>query len=533
VIQTIVFSGFAPDVTSKINPGDGMIEAGWIDCDGFYPTLRGFRRIPSPVQIYPAPPTRVSPVDDSSVYGYYVARYLDGSTKLFAGTRTALYRGQGGTWTSVSPPATDYDTPALSRWRFAQFGNDTLGVNGKDSPVIITDAGSTFAALAGIPPVAKVVAVANPGGSGAFAFLLNLSSGIANNLLTPSMWWCSGIGDDAEWTPGADSQSANGYLNDTPGDIVGAKALGPNLIVYKEKATYVFEYLGPPVIWSTRPTSKESGALSHEAIIDIGDVHAVMGYADFYLVDGSGAPRMIENAHRRFLFEDNGTGVGDLNRNFQGAVQGRYIRDADICVWHYPSALLEVGSTPQICDRWVAWHRPSGRWTKGARDVEQCLYPEMPGALGLTYDDFGTLYATWGAPDQITYDSYVFSGSSDVVPAFGGPNHVLYTENGTPVDGAFLTLPDYGDGKNHIFVRRHRPNFPIYPVELGTKMENDIRDILGAPRVRIGKTAYLDHDSGFVFFRDNGKFHRFKYTFPAGDAEIDGLEIDFDPMGER
>ena len=533
MISTLILAGFAPDRPLDIKP-DAQ-EAHFVACDGVYPTMRGFRREPSPVQTYEALPTRVTPADTGACYGAYVARFLDGSTKIFAGTKTAIYRGEDGAWVSYSPSGIDFDLDDEGRWRFAMFGNDCIAVCGTSDPILVTDTGTAFATLAGIPPRAKVVAVVNPGGSGAFVFLLNLSppTGTTSDALTPTMWWCSAIGDDATWTPGTDTQSANGYLNETPGEITGAKAQGPNLLVYKQRAIYCFEYAGPPTIWNPRLVSSEAGALSQEAIIDLGDGQACMGYDDFYLVDGAGNPQPIPNELRRYLFLDNGTGRGDLDRNVQYAVWGRYDRARQVCYWHYPSIDATAG-TPQACDKYVAWHRPSGRWVQGVIDVEAVVLPELPGALGFTYGDFGSLYATWGTPDMVTYDSYVFAGSSDVGQAiFKSADHALYALNGEPAADGYIEFGDWGDGQTYYFHRRQRPRFAIYPENIGTKMVNTTRVNLGSPSGTAQEAIFLDQDPGWVNFRANARFHRWKYVFPVGDAEIGEVDIDFVPMGIR
>lgn len=529
--------GFAPDLNTNILPGEDAVPAAFIDCDGFYPTFKGFRRAPSAVEVYDALPARVSPADDGSAYGAYVARFLDGTKKLFVGTKTALYFGSAGAWTHYSTTQ-DFSTDDTDRWRFAMFGDDLIAVNGSDSVQVITATGSGFAALAGNPPVAKVVATVNPGGSGAVVFLLNLSSSVPDNLLTPTMWWCSAIGNDTSWTPDIATGAANGYLDDTPGAIVGARNLGRNLMVYKEKATYVFEFTGPPDWWANRLTSTEAGALSQEAVIDLGDAHAVMGFDNFYAVDGSGNARVIENGLRRFLFEDNGgaEGKGDLNRLYSHAVQGRWDRTRDLCIWHYPSLALPTNTVPQKCDKWVAWHRQTGKWTKGTLEVEQLIYPELPSQQGITYGDVGNLFATWGAigaTEDLPYDSILFSGSTDVVQAFMGTDGKLYTLTGLPASGATLTLGDYGNGEEVIFVRRMRPRFALYPPNAGTYMQNTMRDNLGAAVTFQGATAYLDTSAGWVNFRDCRRYHRFAYTFPQGDCELQSIDVDWESGGVR
>lgn len=533
MIQSLQFIGFAPDLDTNIQPGEQAVPAPWIDCDGWYPTLKGFRRVPSMVEVYDAPPPRESPADDGACYGAYVAQFLDGSRKLFVGTNTALYYGSVGSWTHYSV-SQNFSTAPTARWRFAMFGNDCIAVNGTDSVQVITASGTNFAALAGNPPVAKVVATVNPGGSGAFVFLLNLSSSVPGNALTPTMWWCSGIGNDTWWTPDIATQCANGYLDDTPGDIVGARALGRNLVAYKSKATYIFEYQGPPVIWANRLTSTEAGAMSHEAIIDLGDAHAVMGFDNFYLVDSSGTPQVIENALRRFLFEDNGTGVPDLDRNLSYAVQGRYDRARDLCVWHYPSVDLGGESTvPQKCDKWVAWHRGSGKWARGTMGVLQVVYPELPGQAGITYGDFGSLFSTWGEPNDIAYNALLIVGASDVVPGVVGVDSKVYSLTGEPAAGGYFTLGDFGNGQQFLMVRRMRPRFSIYPERPGTFCQNIMRDNLGDADPIAGSAAFLMNANGYVDLRDNRRYHRFKYTFPAGDAEIMSLDVDYVLAGLR
>jgi len=523
MIDAMTLAGFAPDIDPNIMPGSGT--GHFVDCDGFYPTARGFRRLPSLEETYPHLTTRVTPSDDGACYGAYVARFLDGGRKLFAGSKTALYFGSGGIWTHYST-ISDYSTDTDGRWRFAMFGNDCIATNGSDSVQVITNTGSDFAALAGNPPSGKVVAVVNPGGSGAFVFMLNLFSSVPGNALTPTMWWCSGIGNDTSWTPDIATQCANGYLDDTPGEITGAKSLGRNLIVYKERAVYAFEYVGPPTIWATRVTSNEAGAISHEAVADLGDVHFVMGFDNFYIVDGSGAPQPVDCPLRRFLFEE------DLNRNYQKAVQLRYDREQGVVYCHYPSVALDDATTPQMCDKWVAWHRQSGKWTAGAMDVEAVVYPELPGTIGLTYGDFGSLYSTWGAADDVTFNSYLFAGSTDVVQAVFQPEAGMYTISGTPESGGYLTLGDWGNGEQYMYVRRMRPKFSIYPA-VGTYCQNTMRDNLGSSTTYAGQTTYMASDSGWVDLRDNRRYHRFKYVFPAGDTEIVGLDIDYKPEGVR
>lgn len=525
MILPVPMLGFAPDLDPNILPQQpqGM----WVDCDGWYPTERGFARVPSALGAYPALPERVTPFDDGSVYGAYVARFLNGDTRLIVGTKTKLYTGTGGAYTDASP-LTDYQTQPFQRWRFCMFGDDCIAVNGRDVPQIITQSGTEFAALAGLPPIAKVCASVNAGGSAGFVFMLNLWSSIVGNTLKTNQWWCSAIGNDTSWTPDIATQSANGYLDETEGEITGARANGRNLIVYKKRATYLFEYLGGGTVWSPRLISTQAGALSHEAIIDLGDMHACMGFDGFYLVDAGGAPRLIDNCPlRKFVFKT------DLNRNFEQYVWGHYDWSLQVATWYYPSNDVDPdGSDPQVCDTWVKWHPPSGKWTYGKTSIQALLTNDLPASPGLTYGELGTIFPTWGSADGIPWNSVTLSGSSDVVPAIVGDDHILATLTGQPAAGAFFKLGTFGDGQNYYIVRRMRPRFSAYPEDDGTYLESGERENLGDTETA-GDTTYLDQDNGFFDVIANARFHDWRITVPEGECEIMGVDLDVIPAGER
>ena len=525
MILPLSMLGFAPDLDSSIDPQQpqGM----WVDTDGWYPTERGFRRVRSAIAAYPALPERVTPFDDGSCYGAFVARFLNGDTRLIVGTKTKLYTGSGGAYTDASP-LTDYQTQPFSRWRFAQFGDDCIAVNGRDVAQVITQSGSQFAALAGLPPIAKVCAAVNAGGSAGFVFMLNLWSSTVGNLLTPSQWWCSAIGNDTSWTPDIATQCANGYLNETEGEITAARANGRNLIVYKKRSTYLFEYIGGGTVWSPRLISTQAGALSHEAVIDLGDVHAVMGFDGFYLVDAGGAPRLIENTPlRRFIFQQ------DLNRNFEQHVWGHYDWSRQIATWYYPSVDVDdAGTDPQLCDTYVMWHPPTNRWTYGKRTIQALVLNDLPASSGLSYGEIGSLFSTWDTPDDIPWNSIIFSGSSDVVPAIVDGDHVLSTLTGTPTAGGYFKLGTFGDGQSYYMIRRMRPRFAIFPENDGTYLESYERENL-ADTETFGQTTYFDQDNGFFDVIANARYHDWKVVVPEGDCEIMGLDVDVIPAGER
>ncbi len=75
---------------------------------------------------------------------------VDGTAYLLAGTATTLSRLSGGTWTSLLSGLT-----ITNRWRFAQFGNTVVAVNGSTTRAVDLTAG-TASALTGAPTAIDV-----------------------------------------------------------------------------------------------------------------------------------------------------------------------------------------------------------------------------------------------------------------------------------------------------------------------------------------------------------------------------------------
>lgn len=510
-VVPVTFVGFSPD-TDPTTPGV------FAESHNIYPTPRGFRVMPSLEKIYSQPP------GGEAIRGVFVGTYLDNSTKMIAGTRTKLWQATGGAWSNVG--GSPYATDPQDLWRFAMFGDDMIAVNGSNQPQVMPRTGSTFVDLGGptssAPPVAKYVACVNN-----FVFLLNLVSHETEDVDAVT-WWCSGIGNDTQWDPDIATQAANGRLLDTEGEIIGAKSLGRNLVVYKKKSMYLFEYTGPPTIWSVRLLSAQVGAISNEGIIDLGDRHVFLGYDDFYLFDGAGPPRPLQSPLRRFMFE-----LGDLNRLYASTgVKGRWDRALSVLVWHYPSRNVLAPSNPQQCDKWVMWSPGANHWTHGQLLMTVPVYPEAVQSAGLTYGGVPLTYANYGDVN-VRYNSYIFAGSTDVLqgvvqPGDGG----IYLYSGLPDGSAFIKLGDLGDGQSYYFVRRLRPKFASFPPEVGLAVEGYGREILGAGDAQV-VTGFLDQPSGWVNLLQNARYHNWKFLMRGGDSELMGVDIDQDVFGYR
>lgn len=493
-LQEIRLMGFAPDL-DPTSPGV------MVDCDNLYPSTKGFRPLESLQQFYPA-------LADPCLGAFYT-RYLDGTSRLIAGTGDALWLAANGAWTDASGSQT-FATNETGRWRFAQFGADTIAVNGNDLPQVITNLSANFVPLAGVPPIASIVETV-----GNFVFLMNTSS-------VSNQWWCSGIGDDTEWTPSASTQSANGQLTSTDGPITGARRIGEAIVAFKQRSMYLGTYVGTPVIWQWQLVSDKAGALSHEAAVSLGDRIAFMGLDNFYIFDGSGGPRPIDNRLQRYIFDG-----ADLDVNYAYLVMARYDRVKNCVFWHYPSTRAATAGT---IDTWVCWNVDSGQWTRGDLEIEMVIAPELASSFGLAYQDFGGTFATFADFDDTPYNSTLFSGSNQVIQGVFKTDHVAYTYVGQPASGHF-SLADIGDNGMFTMIRRARPKFSLYPGAFGFYMQPYKRNNLGESYQGGNQTAFVN-DTGWVNFRQAARWHKLKMNF-AADAEIMTVDVELAPAGSR
>lgn len=506
-VTSVDFQGFSPDL-DPTTPGI------FVATDKLIPTERGFMPMEGLDEFYPA-------LADHC-HGAYFARYLDGSSKFFEATRSHIYRGVTGAWLDVSRTSGGaYITGDTARWRWAQFGGDTIAVNGADAPQVITVGASNFAALAGSPPVSSIVAAVG-GNSAPFVFMLNTS-------ISSNQWWCSGIGNDATWTPDIGTQAANGQLSDTEGPIVGAHSLGPQIIIYKLRSTYIGQYVGPPLIWAFQVVSDRAGAQSHEAVVSVGDRHLVFGYDDFYMFDGGSPPTPLSPPLRRFLFEE-----GDFDRNYNYLVWGAYDRRRQCVYWHYPSVEAPAADKQaNTLDKYVCVSLRSNRWTHGTMRIEARVTPELSASPSLTYGDLGTtIFTDYASMTGFTYGSPLFNGSTDVVQAVVKEDHKTYTFTGAP-QAATLKTGDFGSpGYDPSFWRRSRPRFSTFPSGGIVGVKTYGRMSLGDTQQQAGTSDLTPQ--GYINVRQSRRYHALEIDLPARvHSELIGIDHDLEPAGER
>lgn len=488
--------GYAPDA-DPTTPGV------FTNCSAIVPTLRGFKAAPS------AAATNVTAALAAACKGSAVLRKLDDSSRFFAGTAAALYEAAGASWTDRTRASGGaYSVATDGRWRFAQFGDVSLAVNKAD--LLQVSASGAFADAAADVPKASVVEVV-----GQFVFLLDVNDqgAIGPYGDNPARWWCCKKGDYTVWTPSIPSECATGTLTSAPGKIRAGRRFGDSIVVYKHRAMYLGVYVGQPAIWDFRQIPGEAGAVCQESVVNVGTTsnprHVFMGFDDFYSFDGSRPVSIAENWVKQTVFSE-------LNKQY--AESSMAMRDPinNLVYFFYPSA---SSSNPDKC---VVYNDRTGRWGRDDRSVESVV--EYITA-GVTYDDLGALYATYGDFPNVSYDSSFWT-SSFPVPAIFDTNHTVKALNGTPGSSS-ITTGDIGDDISEAHLNRVKPRFLTAPTS--GSMVNYYRQNLGDVLTTDATTTL---SSSRFDVRREARWHRLRYDY-EGPMEKNLIDYDIRQGGEE
>lgn len=478
-------SGFAPDYDPTT---PGILTA----VTNVIPSQRGVR----------AAPTAHDPGVDalaSECFGAALVRKLDNTSRLFAGVATALYELAGASWTDVTRAVGGaYAASADSRWRFAQFGDVSLAVN--KSNALQASSSGAFANVTGAPSASIVETV------GEFVFLFDTTDGTFGD--SKDRWWCSAIRDHTNWTPAIATQCATNRITSIPGRIRAGRRFGDRIVVYKERGISIGTYTGPSeFIWSFADIPGDIGAVSHEAVVNLGLSHVFMSPEGFYRFDGVQVSPIDNPVHN--WWRDR------VNKTYVYRAAALHDRDNSIIYWFYPTVSATL-------DEALAWDYRSDNWGLISLSIEAAVrFVET----GLTYDGFGTPYATFDDAPLIAYDSATWEAGAES-PSFFNTSHDLQKLTGV-AGGWSLTTGDFGDDEAVTMLARVTPRYITAP---------------SAPSLTHGYRASLDGalaDDGAIVLADGrwdtlreARYHRATVA-GSGAFELLGFNAALDVVGDE
>jgi hypothetical protein len=417
--------------------------------------------------------------------------------------------------------------------RFTQFGNDIIAVNQGASPQVWNVQGATnfFTALGGSPPKGSVVqSVSNN-----FVFITGAAAPYDD-------WSTAAAGTDNSWTPSLTTLAATGRLEDTNGPITALKPLYQLLsfACYKQTATYLGQFVGPPTIWQFTPISTAIGTFSQESVVDIGGIHVFPSFYDFYAFDGDSLQKIDTPLHDYFYKTCNITACsqpaqpGSPVTSSPSNIIGAFDYLSNTVFWFFPT-------TGTVLDTWIAWNIKSNKWTKGGLPTGSASftgaitpffgpygkYGDVNGVLQSTAFQVGVMTQAVAPVSTVGFGYEPFPIASQLY-GFGGTNVTNYSPDPT----AQFTTGDIGDGLHYFLVTRVRPKFERFPLNIGQITLNGfIKTDLGSTAAQVTGPIPMDI-YGWFNMRQSGKWHSFQINL--GDQVIlSELEVEMVPQGIR
>jgi hypothetical protein len=478
--------GFAPDMDPTT---PGVITS----CNQIVPTIRGFAGAPTAVDAgYDALA--------ASCHGAGTLTRLDSTRRLLAGTQTKLYELAGTVWADVSK-ATSYVGSSENIWRFAQFGNASLAVNQTER--VQSSTSGAFADIAQAP-IANFIETA-----GGFVVAFGITDATVGGS-RPDAWWCSNIYDYVTWTPAITNQAAYGFLLDTPGDIRGAKRIGTEIAVYKERSIYLGRYVGPPVIWQWQLISSDVGATSQECIVDTGTAHLFISRDDFYIFDGS-RPRSIGAPVREYYLKNS-------DPAYRYKTKGYYDKTRNRVWWFYANS----GSSGVLTDALV-YHVVTNHWGYAQVTVQTVLNAITPET---TWDNWPPGVATdYENIADVAFDSPFFDSNSDQLAVFGADSK-LKTITGA-CGASSITVGDFGNDTGYTTLSSVKPRYLARP---STASMTDYTKVFEGDAATTRGTSTINGNQFDVL--SSGRYHSVTFN-TTGDYEMIGFDPVLIPDGEN
>lgn len=493
---TIPVIGYAPDIDPRT---PGVITS----CAAFIPSLKGMKAAPAAQNIS-------LPALAAACQGAAVLRKLDDTTRFIAGTGTALYEASASSWTDRTRASGGaYGLGTDVTWTFAQFGD--VSIAAAKSDLLQASTSGAFADVAEAPR-ASIVETFDQ-----YVLLCDVFDQGAqfDSADRPNGWWICARGDYTDWTPSITTQCATGTLTSSPGKIRAARRFGNSVVMYKERSMYVMTYVGGAGIVDIQEIPGNVGAQSQGSVVFVGSPeeprHIFMGFEDFYSFDGS-RPVPIGSPLKETVF-------GELNKKYSYAIRALHDPINSRIFFYYPTA---DSPNPDKC---VVYNYKTGRWGRDDRTIEAVA--EFI-TTGVTWDDLGTLYATWHDLPNVSWDSSFWT-SGFPVPAIFNTSHRIQTLDGTPATSSFTT----GDIGSDEFVTYVDEVFPLYLTRPTTgTLTNFYKTYLGDSYTTDASTTMSATHGGTFHFRRTANWHKFTFEY-TGAAEIPAVRISAQFAGLR
>jgi hypothetical protein len=448
-----------------------------------YPRAVGYGPFPNEVDY--------SAAASANLNNVVAARGTDGTTRVFAGSNTKLFRLDSGDLSLDDVSATTYSDS--TRWRFAQFGNKLIAGNEANTLQAYDLTTTTnFANLASDAPKAKFVTVVRDfvvtGYQTAYPFRVQ---------------W-SGINNETTWAASGTTQADSQDIPDG-GNIQGVTG-GEFGLILLERSLVRMSYVGTPLIFQFDNISRNLGCFEPNSVIQWQGITYFLGDDGFYACDGQNVVNIGAEKVNRYFFStvresefDNMSAAIDPSKN--------------LVIWGYPCTDLTY--------RLLIYHIQTKRWSYADTTVNRVASSSTP---AVSLEGLDTFSASIDALST-SLDSRVWLGGKLQLAGVSGAKIITFSGNSKT---ALIDTSDIETNSNQSMITMVKPIVDNGSASIAVDSRLTLNEQVGFPSV----TAASPENR--VGVRSYGRYHRVR-TQPSGNnwSSAIGVDIEIQQAGTR
>jgi hypothetical protein len=480
--QRITFGEWLPDQPS--------VTGALVKANNVFSKAIGYGAIPSAVDY--------SQSASENLNNVVAGRNPDGTTSIFAGSETNLYKLDSTDMSLDDVSGATYATPNGQRWRFTQFGHRLIAANGNSRlQGWLLGTSTAWADLDTDAPRSRYVTVVRD---------FVVSGYDSDSGYSYRVQW-SALNDETNWTPSATTQADYQDIPDG-GSVVGVTG-GEFGLIFMDRSIHRMSYVGSPLVFQFDNISRNLGCYEANSIIQYQGVSFFLSDDGFYACDGQNIIPIGNEKVNRYFFND-------VDEVFLPNMSAAIDPFRNLVIWSYASK----GQGGNV-NRLLIYNFETKKWSSGSTDVDRVADASTPSVTLEGLDAFST--SIDALPTSL--DSRQWVGGKMMFAGVRNAKIVTFTgANST----ATIQTGDLSAENRKTAVTLVQPIVDNGSASVAISSRNLLSEL-----VTFGTATAADSENR-VSIRSMGRYHQLEFT-PTGDnwRTAIGADVELVPMGGR
>ena len=480
--QRITFGEWLPDQPS--------VTGALVKANNVFSKAIGYGAIPSAVDY--------SQSASENLNNVVAGRNPDGTTSIFAGSETNLYKLDSTDMSLDDVSGATYATPNGQRWRFTQFGHRLIAANGNSRlQGWLLGTSTAWADLDTDAPRSRYVTVVRD---------FVVSGYDSDSGFSYRVQW-SALNDETNWTPSATTQADYQDIPDG-GSVVGVTG-GEFGLIFMDRSIHRMSYVGSPLVFQFDNISRNLGCYEANSIIQYQGVSFFLSDDGFYACDGQNIIPIGNEKVNRYFFND-------VDEVFLPNMSAAIDPFRNLVIWSYASK----GQGGNV-NRLLIYNFETKKWSSGSTDVDRVADASTPSVTLEGLDAFSS--SIDALPTSL--DSRQWVGGKMMFAGVRNAKIVTFTgANST----ATIQTGDLSAENRKTAVTLVQPIVDNGSASVAISSRNLLSEL-----VTFGTATAADSENR-VSIRSMGRYHQLEFT-PTGDnwRTAIGADVELVPMGGR